>query len=72
MPTRLPVKLRKTPGGFVIQCGPDKRAMLYLYVETDEARVEKRHLVQADAEELAKDVARALRRVWVIDNKHEG
>lgn len=72
MPARLPVTLRKTPGGYLIQCGPDARAVLYIYEQTDERRVESRHLPQAEAEELAKAVARALQRSWVIDNKHGG
>jgi hypothetical protein len=72
MSARLPVKLRKTPGGYVIQCGPDQRSRLYLYVEDDPKRVDSRHLFPAEAEALAKEVARALRQSWVIANKHGG
>lgn len=71
MPARLPIKLRKTPGGYAIQCGPDERAVLYIYEQTDPLRaVDSRHLLADEAEALAKDVARALQRMWVIANKH--
>lgn len=73
MPARLPVKLKKTPGGYVIQCGPDERARLFIYEQVDQNRaVDSRHLMVKDAEAFAKDVARALQRMWVIENKHGG
>lgn len=57
----LPVKLRKTPGGYSITCGPDPRAVLYIYEEPDEKRVDGRHLPKGQAEAFAKAVALALR-----------
>lgn len=71
MAAHLPVKLRKTPGGFRIECG-DKRASLFIYVDRDELRVDSRFLHPPEAEEFAKAVARALRQSWVIAAKHGG
>jgi hypothetical protein len=67
MPFRLPVTLKKTPGGYLIRCGDDK-AILYVYCESE--RVDRRHLDHAEAEAFAKDVARALRQAWVVLGKH--
>lgn len=72
MPSRLPVTLRKIPGGYAIQLGPDKRATFYLYVEHDVRRVDPGHLLPDEAEALAKDVARALRHAFMVANKHGG
>jgi hypothetical protein len=69
MPSRLPVTLKKTPGGFAIRCGDDK-AILYIYTESE--RVARRHYDSADAEAFAKDVARALRQSWIVAAKHGG
>jgi hypothetical protein len=69
MPSRLPVTLKKTPGGFAIRCGDDQ-ALLYIYTESE--RVNRRHLDPVAAEAFAKDVARALRQAWVVQAKHGG
>jgi hypothetical protein len=67
MTARLPVKLRRTPGGFAIECG-DRRALLYIYTESE--RIDRRHLDPTAAEAFAKDVARALRQAWIAQGKH--
>ena len=67
MTARLPVKLRKTPGGFVVECG-DPQARLYIYTESE--RISRRHLDPTAAEAFAKDVARALRQAWIVQGKH--
>jgi hypothetical protein len=66
---RLPVTLKKTPGGYLIRCGDDK-ACLYIYTESD--RIDRRHLDPAEAEAFARDVARALRQAWVVPGKRGG
>lgn len=58
---RLPIKVKRTPGGFRIELasGP----CFYLYATKDD-RVARAMPLWPEAEQLAKDIARALTDAW--------
>jgi hypothetical protein len=58
----LPIKIRRIPGGFRLDCGEGVPAKLYVYAESK--RANPSGMDEAEAKEFAREVARALTAAW--------
>jgi hypothetical protein len=59
---RLPIKIKRIPGGYTVNLSDDRK--LWIYGRKAEIANQAHAMTLAEAEQLAKDVARALTEAW--------
>ena len=60
--TRLPIKIKRIPDGFIVNLADGRK--LWIYGREPEVARVANTMTLAEAEQLAKDVARALTEAW--------
>jgi len=64
---RLPIKIKRIPGGFTLNLADGNR--LWIYGREPEIAKQANTMTLEEAEQMAKDVARALTKAWGEDGE---